>query len=617
MQIKLEFSQFVDLLSERTGFVLREVLAGYESASFSEVHRYGKKIREGIGGIQQNFPNIRQYRLGLLGSSTQTYLASYLILEGLKEGQIVHTFVEEIGQFRQGIFNSESSLYRFNPDFVFWHLEPAGFLRQDEIASGQWDHENVLGEIQELASALLENSKCNLYLSDFHIPHVFPFFDVLSDAEQKMEMFNRGLKERFSVNGRVQVLDFNRLCAHVGHRNVTDPTLFKMGKVYYSHAFSYCLAKKIVMALLSFSRPRAKCIVLDLDNCLWGGLVGEDGVGSLHLGSEYPGYLYVEFQRQLLMLKRQGILLAVNSKNNYEDAMEAIRKHPNMILREKDFHVIRINWLEKTQNITDISEELGLGLFDFIFLDDSAVECEKMQRFLPEVLTVRLPDQPDDLPHVLPGISRLNTLFLSEEDKRRSDLYTEETKRKRLYHYATNMDDFLESLDIQMRIKTPEEREYQRIYQLILKTNQFNLTTIRYSLESLNGMIKSPDWFTPVIYVSDRFGDYGLVGMMLVDRSDKKEWRIETFLLSCRVLGRKIENSFCSFLLQYAGRNQADKVIGCYRATEKNRAFESFYPDMGFATGHDTGPERIYVADLGRINIPSSKFLKIVEEIAK
>jgi FkbH-like protein len=325
-----------------------------------------------------------------------------------------------------------------------------------------------------------------------------------------------------------------------------------------------------------------KCIVLDLDNTLWGGIVGEDGLNGIKLGPTPPGNAYVEFQRHILSLNQRGIILAINSKNNFEDAIEVIRKHPYMILREENFACIRINWNDKVTNMREIAEELNIGVDSVVYFDDDPVNREYMSLNLPDVLTVNMPQDPALYVPTLLDLNDFNVLKITEEDTKRGQMYRQEKKRKDFEKTASNLDDFLKQLDIKLKIRKADQFTIPRISQLTLKTNQFNLTTKRYQEEDIQKFSENGKMIVGCAQVEDKFGDNGITGVFIIKKDIEKEWVIDTFLLSCRVMGREVEKGILGHIINEARKNNVEKIKAEFIPTLKNKPVENFLPACGF-----------------------------------
>ncbi len=297
-----------------------------------------------------------------------------------------------------------------------------------------------------------------------------------------------------------------------------------------------------VKPMLSLNR---KCIVLDLDDTLWGGIVGEDGFDGIKLDQTSIGSAYVEFQKYLLSLWQHGVILAINSKNNFEDAIKVIKEHPEMVLREENFASMQINWNDKAQNLKTISKNLNIGLDSIVYFDDDPINQERIKQELPEVLTVKLPTDPSEYVNILKRLNDFNVLQQTEEDLNRGKMYTQQLQRKELEKSVTNLDDFLKQLDIKVVIKEANQFTIPRISQLTLKTNQFNLTTKRYQEEDIIKYCGNPNMKVGCAQIEDKFGDNGITNAFIIEKNPDV-WVIDTFLLSCRVIGRGVEDAIIS-----------------------------------------------------------------------
>lgn len=349
----------------------------------------------------------------------------------------------------------------------------------------------------------------------------------------------------------------------------------------YSETLLVGLAKQIVRICVARTTAARKCVVVDCDNTLWGGIIGEDGIGGIELSDDYPGRPFRDFQRQLKALRDAGIFLALCSKNNPSDVEEVFAGHSAMVLSWDDISVAKINWRPKSDSIREIAAELNIGLDAIVFIDDNAFEIEEVSTHLPELLCLQLPEELADIPAFFRSACRaFDRLDLTDDDHRRVDMQRAEVKRNDLHQQLTD-GEFLKSLDLVVEIKEPVPGEYARIAQLINKTNQFNVTTRRYGLEDVASMAQDSRTHLYCASVSDRFGDYGLVGVAIV-RDDEESAVFDTFLMSCRVLGRGVETVLLAYGVEAAALRGAPVVVGHYLATRKNRMVEHFFTRHGF-----------------------------------
>jgi len=347
-------------------------------------------------------------------------------------------------------------------------------------------------------------------------------------------------------------------------------------------------------------QPPRKCVVLDCDNTLWGGVVGEDGIAGIELGDEFPGTAYRDFQRLLLYLRQQGVFLALASKNNEADVWEVFEKHSGMLLKREHISAWQINWSQKSENIPKIAKALNIGLDSLVFIDDNPMEIEHMRSAQPEVHSVLLPEDPADILLHIRSLTHFDRFDVTQEDRQRADMMRAEQARETLSSSLTK-EDFRRSLELRLDFFSAQPEDLERITQLINKTNQFNLTTIRRTLDEVRHLAKSPHHRIFGLRVSDKFGDYGLTGVVITEiSSDHAFWIIDTLLLSCRVLGRGVETSLLAALADEARADRATEFRAAFIPTAKNAAALSFLPDHGFQNVDDN-QWRIALSDVPEI----------------
>ncbi len=318
-----------------------------------------------------------------------------------------------------------------------------------------------------------------------------------------------------------------------------------------------------------------KCIVLDLDNTLWGGVVGEDGLEGIALGVKPPGAYFLAFQQALMDLTHRGVILAINSQNNENDAMEVIEKNPNMILKPASFAAMRINWKDKTENIRSLAKELNIGLDSMVFLDDNPENRAAMREFVPDVETPELPQDPSEYAQFLHSLPYFHTESITDEDKMRGNMYvTERLRREAEKHFRTR-EEFLKSLGFRVEMFENESSHLARLSQLTEKTNQFNTNKTPFSTEQIASFIADPDYSIFCARVTDRFGDYGITAFALVHKS-AEAWNIESLLMSCRVIGRGVEEAFLATIARRAKNEGVEILKITLTSSEKNMPARDF-----------------------------------------
>jgi len=352
-----------------------------------------------------------------------------------------------------------------------------------------------------------------------------------------------------------------------------------------------------------------KCLILDLDNTLWGGILGEDGIEKISLDDKPPGNAFLEFQKVILQLYHRGIILAINSKNNFVDVKEIFEKHPKMILKENNFADAQINWEDKASNMMEISKNLNIGMDSFVFWDDDPVNRELIKSQCPEITVIEVPKDPAQYSNTLRELDEFNSYNITLEDSQRGKIYAEQNLRKKDEKKFSNLDEFLSSLKMHVTINNPDKFSIPRISQLTMKTNQFNLTTKRYSPEEIEKMFSNSKYSIKTFSVQDKFGDNGLTGLYIINKEDAKEWKIDTFLMSCRVMGRNIEKVMMSNLIDDAINEKVEKILGEYVSTKKNSVTKEMYQRLGFTRLNDNQYElkELQKKDISITNIKISK----------
>jgi FkbH-like protein len=377
-------------------------------------------------------------------------------------------------------------------------------------------------------------------------------------------------------------VDLNRCLARVGGKAFYDERYWHIGRAPYSREALCEIASEDFKFIRSLQGKSKKCLVLDCDNILWGGVIGEDGLSGIRLGKTYPGSPYHEFQQEALNLFNRGILIALCSKNNAEDVWEVFRTHPDMVLKEKHIAAAEINWEDKATSLRRIAAHLNIGLDSLVFIDDSEFEINLVRGAIPEIAVLHFPkDKAVEYRNMLASCGLFDTLTLSAEDRERGAMYQTEAQRKQLQTQALDLETYLRSLEMVIEVKLADDFTLPRIAQLTQKTNQFNLTTRRYSEADIKRYMEAKDVDVLSLRVMDKFGDSGLVGVCVLKYIDQ-EAVFDTFLLSCRVLGRGVEDVFVIQALKLAKQRGCEAVIGEFYPTAKNAQVRDFFPRQGF-----------------------------------
>ncbi|HYR07340.1 MAG TPA: HAD-IIIC family phosphatase [Longimicrobium sp.] len=393
------------------------------------------------------------------------------------------------------------------------------------------------------------------------------------------------------------LLDLEEVLARRADGAMEDPRLRHLARMRLGPRVLPEVARAWTGYLAPLRGATKKCVVLDLDDTLWGGVVGEEGARGIRLGEQSPGSEFVELQRWLATLPPRGILLAAVSKNNEADAMQVLRKHDAMVLRPESFAAMRINWLPKHENVAAIAGELGIATDAIVFVDDNPDERALMRRMLPEVLTVELPADPSGYRAALESLPQLRTLRLTAEDRARAGAYAARREREQARPPGGSMHDYLRSLEIRARVAPLDASTLPRVAQLFERTNQFNLTTRRHDAAFLRARAASPAWRMWTLRAADRFSDHGLVGAALA-RVEGDVWTVESLLLSCRAIGFGLETALLATVAAEARAGGAAVLCGEFAPTEKNRPAADFWARHGFAPRGTADGVETWVRDL-------------------
>ncbi len=472
----------------------------------------------------------------------------------------------------------------------------------------------VSGTLQGWMRALRERSQAPFIVHNLEQP-LRPNLGVLdSQRETSLAEVTQRINQEVRRCAReirgVYILDYDALAARRGRLRWHDDRNWLMARLPIAADQFVHLASEWLRFLVPLAGRTAKALVVDLDNTLWGGIVGEDGITGIKLGAEYPGAAYQALQRAMLDLTNKGILLAICSKNNPEDAKEVLERHSGMLLRPEHFAAMRISWNDKVQGLHEIASELNIGIDSLAFLDDNRFEREQVRAALPEVMVIDLPENPLEYAATLRDSPVFERLTLSAEDQQRTTFYSYQRKRAQSEQSFQSKEDFYRFLQQEAEIAPAVPATLARIAQLTQKTNQFNLTTRRYSEQQVAEIASRSGWQVMSIHVRDRFGDHGLVGVAIT-RDDQEQCEIDTFLLSCRVIGRTVETAFLSYLAGSAAIRGRQRLTGWFLPTKKNAPAREFYRQHGFELAHQNGEGSQWVLDLAQSKIACPEWIHI------
>jgi len=527
-------------------------------------------------------------RLGMVSNATSQLAVPVLIATALRHGIDLDIIAADFGQVLQEALSPGSRINQARPDAVLIAIDHHGLPIQASPGDDEAARANVaatLAHFEAIRGGIRANGNAVCILQTVPRP-AEPLFGSIDLALQgtprsMIDAVNRGLAE--AILGTPDLLfDVAGLAETVGLAAWHDPTLWNIAKLPFAADFLPLYAEhasRIVAALRGKSR---RCLILDLDNTVWGGVIGDDGLEGIVIGQgDATGEAYLSVQRTALALRDRGIVLAVSSKNTDEIARSPFRQHPEMLLKEDHLAVFQANWNDKATNIKAIAEELNLGIDAMVFLDDNPAERGLVRKFLPQVAVPELPDDPAYYARTLLAAGYFEAIAFSTEDRKRADFYQDNARRVALQRQAGDVDSYLASLDMKIIFAPFDDLGRARISQLINKSNQYNLTTRRYNEADVHQVQNDPQCLGLQIRLSDIYGDNGMISVVICRRSGD-DWNVDTWLMSCRVLNRKVEVAVLMELLQRAKAAGIRRIVGIYRPTERSALVVEHYAKLNF-----------------------------------
>jgi FkbH-like protein len=514
-----------------------------------------------------------------------------LAIESARRGLGASLYLGDFDNVQSDVFDAQSALYASEPDVCVLALRLHVLAPKLAIEFAGLDADEkqrlvaaVTERMRGFVAALRERTRAIVLVHAFELPlrAAFGAIDaVRADGQQAtIAGLNAALAQICREHG-AYLVDINAEIAALGYERALDDRYWHIARAPYTLALQTRLARTYVAFAAALKGKNKKCLVLDCDNTLWGGVIGEDGIAGIKLGATSPGSAFVEFQAAILDLYHRGILLALNSKNNEADAMEVFATHPQSLLKPEHFVAKRINWTDKATNLREIAAELNIGIDSLVFIDDNPVECRLVRERLPDVETIELPRDPSRFARLLRDLTLFETLTLSDEDRRRSEMYRAESARTKLAASSGSMAEFLASLEMTLKIRRGDAFTIPRIAQLTQKTNQFNLTTRRYAEADIAAMLADDACDVLSVELSDMFDNAGIIAVALT-RDEGDDVVIDTYLMSCRVIGRGVEEALLAKLAASARARGRKRLVGEYLPTAKNELVREFYERLGF-----------------------------------
>ncbi len=542
--------------------------------------------------LREKPPSLRRVRLSLLSSFTIDFIKPCLVVEAAKCGIGLDVWTGPFGQIEQQVMDPGSDLYSSAPEVIVilaqvQDLMPElawGFLRYtpEQLKRARAE---LCGRMEDLVSVLLQRAPLTILLGNFAPPLWFAAGEEdalleVSQASYWMQI-NDDLADLCRRVPHAVLLDVAASALRVGGAQWTDAKMAWLARAPLSIHAMASVSQRIARRLQAVYQQPKKCLVLDMDDTLWGGVLGESGIGGIALGPDYPGNVFVDFQRRVLALRDRGILLAAASKNNEEDVLQVLAEHPACLLKREHFAAFEVHWQDKATSLRNIAQKLNIGVDALVFFDDNPVERDWVRNQVPDAVIVPVPKHVMEYGRVLEEGGWFDATVLSNEDRMRANYYTQQEARAELRSGTGSLEDFIRSLEMKVTIGPVTKDTLLRVAQLLGKTNQFNLTTRRHSTTELEKMIAAGA-VTVCARVEDRFGDNGIVGVGIALPGVDGRWILDTLLLSCRVLGRGVETAMIGFIEKWVHHQRGTHLRGEFIPTARNQPAADFFERHGY-----------------------------------
>jgi len=551
-------------------------------------------FKELRNNLTKDYSGFKSIKIAILGDSATQLLIQAIKGYGYTEKINCEIYEADYRQIEQEIVNLDSELYKFNPEYVviFESTEKLinDFYKLDKINQKKYADTHI-ERIKSLWDRI--NSKLNCKIINFNCVEIND--NVFGNYGNKVETasiyqirkLNLNLMESAREYKNIFINDVCTLQNMNGRKNTFDPRLYISSNMVINLDFLPLVAKNIIDIIKAASGKINKCLILDLDNTVWGGIIGDDGINNIQIGELGIGKIFSELQMWAKQLKERGIILAICSKNSEKNAKEPFIDHPDMILHLDDISAFVVNWENKIDNIKYIQSILNIGFDSMVFVDDSSFERNMVKKMLPEVTVPELPEDPVDYVPYLRSLNLFETVSYSDEDSNRTKKYQYEAKRAKFKTNFSSVDDYLKSLNMIAEVAEFDDYHIPRIAQLAQRSNQFNLRTKRYTEQDINKIKKSNQYIARYFKLEDKFGEYGLISIVILKKIDSDSVFIDTLIISCRVLKRGMEEFIFNKIVKLISNEGCNKIIGEYLPTPKNALVKDIFEEFCFVKQGD------------------------------
>lgn len=544
--------------------------------------------------LKKDFTGLKSIHLAVLGDTATQFLAQAIRASGFDYGLDLKVWEADFNQISRQVLDPDSELYEFKPDIVILFqsahklLSKYNKLKQDETASLA---QNEMDSISHLVSTLNSNLKAKIIYYNYTEIEDAVFGNYANKTESsfpfQLRKLNYELMAYAAGHTDFFLCDLSSIQNRIGKAGMFQPAIYINTDMVLDIDVLPLVAKQTLDIIGAFNGKVMKCLILDLDNTMWGGVIGDDGIENIQLGSLGIGKAFTEFQYWVKKLKNRGIILAVCSKNTESVAKEPFEKHPDMVIRLEDIAVFVANWENKADNIRYIQSVLNIGFDSMVFLDDNPFERNLVRENIPGITVPELPEDPAGYLEYLYTLNLFETVSFSGEDTERTKLYQIDAQRKVLQEKFTNEDEFLKSLKMYSLVEPFNKFNIPRVAQLSQRSNQFNLRTVRYTDADLELISNSGNFYTFAFTLEDKFGDNGLISVIILKEEEKGRLFIDTWLMSCRVLKRGMEHFVLNTISDLAKEKGFETLVGEYIPTLKNEMVSNHYKNLGFEQSGD------------------------------
>ena len=605
------FSEHVKAIRAKAGDTSADTRAlANHALNTNQLLRVGKLIEEARHRDDHNGA-LQPFTLGIISNATTEFNAPAIVGTGARYGFAIKIVTTGYGQFMQLALDPQSIINAASCDAVLLALDANAFALSStpgDDAAAIAAVERALNMIDSMCAGIAQ-SGATVILQTIAPPAetLLGGYDALLPGSLTAQIaeLNRRLVRRCCQTSR-PLLDVVAMAGRVGLASWHDPIAWNLAKQPVAHNLIPYFADSLCRLIAAMRGKSRKALILDLDNTLWAGVIGDDGMTGINIAQgDATGEAHLALQRYALALRECGVVLAVSSKNTDEIARQVFREHPDMLIREDHIAVFQANWNDKASNIEAIAKTLNIGLDALVFVDDNPAERALVRQRLPQVAVPELPADPAFYVRTIAAAGYFEAVGFADEDRKRAQFYTDNAKRVELQANIGSIDDYLRSLNMNISFSAFDAGGRARIAQLINKSNQFNLTTRRYTEAEIDTLIDDNQAFTMQIRLEDVFGDNGMISAIIC-RAMGDDWAIDTWLMSCRVLGRKVEEAALQQLIHFGKVRGIKRLIGLYRPTERNSIVAEHYAKLGFTASGRRDDAELWILPLNETPIDNT-----------